>query len=221
MAVEGRTGRRPAAKDRAYHFVKHRVLHGDYTGGELISEGEVAAALQMSRTPVREAFLRLETEGLLRLYPQRGALVVPVSADEVRAVLEARQVLEQFAVEKVLRRAAGTRDAVVAQLEAHIARQRANGERGLLDAFLEQDRLFHTELVKAAGNELFTGLYTSLRDRQVRMVAESTLREPDRMDTILAEHAEIAAAISAGDLDRARTAVQIHIAGTRSALGLS
>src|SRR6202022_793004 len=114
-------GGRGAAKDRAHDYVKRQVLTGAFPGGELISEGEVAAALQMSRTPVREAFLRLETEGLLRLYPQRGALVVPVSADEVRAVLEARQVLEQFAVEKVLRRAAGTRDAVVAQLEAHIA----------------------------------------------------------------------------------------------------
>lgn len=68
-----------AAKDRAYDFVKDQVLRGAYAGGDLISEGDVSKELQMSRTPVREAFLRLEIEGLLRLYPQRGALVVPVS----------------------------------------------------------------------------------------------------------------------------------------------
>ncbi|MGW3628406.1 GntR family transcriptional regulator, partial [Streptomyces sp. NPDC000880] len=69
-----------AAKDKAYDWVKNRVLHGGYEGGDLISEGDVSKELQMSRTPVREAFLRLEVEGLLRLYPQRGALVVPVSS---------------------------------------------------------------------------------------------------------------------------------------------
>ncbi len=85
---------RPAAKDRALDYVKSQVLTGAFPGGELISEGEVASALGMSRTPVREAFLRLEAEGLLRLYPQRGALVVPVSSEEARAVIEARLLLE-------------------------------------------------------------------------------------------------------------------------------
>ena len=95
---------RPAAKDRALDYVKSQVLTGAFPGGELISEGEVAAALGMSRTPVREAFLRLEAEGLLRLYPQRGALVVPVSSEEARAVIEARLLLEQFAAGKVVGR---------------------------------------------------------------------------------------------------------------------
>ncbi|MBV8291555.1 MAG: GntR family transcriptional regulator, partial [Mycobacterium sp.] len=93
-----------AAKDRALDYVKSQVLSGAFPGGELISEGEVAAALGMSRTPVREAFLRLEAEGLLRLYPQRGALVVPVSSEEARAVIEARLLLEHFAADKVIGR---------------------------------------------------------------------------------------------------------------------
>src|ERR1700723_3715846 len=95
---------RAAAKDRALDYVKTQVLTGAFPGGELISEGEVATALGMSRTPVRGAFLRLEAEGLLRLYPQRGALVVQVSPDEVRSVIEARLVLEQFATRKVVGR---------------------------------------------------------------------------------------------------------------------
>src|SRR5277367_1146248 len=104
MATKANGGGRVAAKDRAHDYVKRQVLTGAFPGGELISEGEVAAALGMSRTPVREAFLRLEAEGLLRLYPQRGALVVPVSAEESRSVIEARMILEKFAVGKLVAR---------------------------------------------------------------------------------------------------------------------
>ena len=90
------------ATDRAYAFTKERVLDSTYAGGDLITEGEVADALGMSRTPVREAFLRLQGEGLLRLYPKRGALVVPVSVAEVDAVMETRMLVERFALDKVM-----------------------------------------------------------------------------------------------------------------------
>jgi DNA-binding GntR family transcriptional regulator len=81
------------ATERAYAFAKQRILDGRFAGGELISEGDVAAGVNLSRTPVREAFLRLESEGLLKLFPKRGALVVPVSAAEVEHVMETRLVV--------------------------------------------------------------------------------------------------------------------------------
>ncbi|NKS66646.1 GntR family transcriptional regulator, partial [Rhodococcus hoagii] len=55
------------------------ILSGALPGGELISEGEIASRMGSSRTPVREAFLRLEAEGWMRLYPKRGALIVPIA----------------------------------------------------------------------------------------------------------------------------------------------
>ena len=78
------------------------MLDGVLPGGELISEGEIAEALGMSRTPVRAAFTQLESEGLLRLYPKRGALVVPVSAAEMEAVIETRWVIERYAIERAI-----------------------------------------------------------------------------------------------------------------------
>src|ERR1700743_738219 len=114
---------RGAAKDRAHDYVKRQVLTGAFPGGELISEGEVAAALGMSRTPVREAFLRLEAEGLLRLYPQRGALVVPVSSEEARAVIEARMLLEEFAARKIVGRGPAACAAVYERMSAELQRQ--------------------------------------------------------------------------------------------------
>src|SRR5882757_6523092 len=120
------SGRVPGtAKDRALQYVKAQVLTGAFPGGELISEGDVATALGMSRTPVREAFLRLEAEGLLRLYPQRGALVVPVSSDEAHAVIEARLLLEQFAATKVVASGPAACTAVFERLSTELQRQRA------------------------------------------------------------------------------------------------
>ena len=137
------TGGRVAAKDRAHEYVKRQVLTGAFPGGELISEGEVAAALGMSRTPVREAFLRLEGEGLLRLYPQRGALVVPVSSEEARAVIEARLVLEQFAAAKVIARGPAACAAVFERLSAELQRQRDAAAKADWQEFSEADRAFH------------------------------------------------------------------------------
>ena len=221
MAVETTGGRRSAAKDRALDYVKTRVLTGAFPGGELISEGEVATALGMSRTPVREAFLQLEAAGLLRLYPQRGALVVPVSPEEVRAVMEARLVLEQFAAAAVIGRGPVACSAVFDQLAAQLERQGEAAAASSLAEFLESDRAFHNLTLQAAGNSILAGFYSSLRDRQMRMIGESALRDPQRLATIINEHRGIAEALRDGDLDRAHTAVRAHLASTMRALGMA
>src|SRR5690349_23981856 len=150
-----------SASERAYRDVKARILDGSLAGGELISEGEIAETLGMSRTPVRAAFGQLEAEGLLRLYPKRGALVVPVSASETEAVMETRWVIERYAIERVIERPGD----VPAELGAAAAAQ--EGLEGA--AFVEADRAFHRALVAGTGNQILLGLYDSLRDRQRRM----------------------------------------------------
>jgi DNA-binding GntR family transcriptional regulator len=213
---------RPAtAKDRALDYVKTQVLTGAFPGGELISEGDVATALGMSRTPVREAFLRLEAEGLLRLYPQRGALVVPVSPDEVRAVIEARLVLEQFAAGKVVARGPAACAAVFERLSGELRRQGDAAAAGDWREFLDADRAFHAITLDESGNAILSGFYSTLRDRQMRMIGESTLREPHRVTTIMDEHVGIAEALRDGDLQRALRAVQAHLASTVRAIGLA
>lgn len=200
------------ATDRAYTFTKSRVLDATFAGGDLITEGEVAQALSMSRTPVREAFLRLQAEGLLRLYPKRGALVVPVSVSEVEAVMETRLLVERFALEKLLAR--GPAPAVAAEMVGGIALQEESAAAGDTDAFVAQDRQFHTSFVTAAGNPILAGLYDTLRDRQQRMVVTSLLRDDARVTSILAEHRQIADAVRDGDVERATAALVAHLRGT-------
>jgi DNA-binding GntR family transcriptional regulator len=209
-----------AAKDRALDYVKSQVLTGAFPGGELISEGEVASALGMSRTPVREAFLQLEAAGLLRLYPKRGALVVPVSPGEVRAVLEARLLMEDFAAGAVIQRGPGACTAVFEQLSAQVQRQREAAAASQLPEFLDSDRAFHQITLDAAGNTILGGFYSTLRDRQMRMIGESA-RDAQRLVTIISEHQHIAEALRDGDLPAARQAVRAHLASTTRALGLA
>jgi DNA-binding GntR family transcriptional regulator len=209
-----------AAKERALNYVKSQVLTGAFPGGELISEGEVATALGMSRTPVREAFLQLEVAGLLRLYPKRGALVVPVSPDEVRAVLEARLLMEDFAAGAVIQRGPDACTAVFEQLSAQLQRQREAAAAAQLPDFLDSDRAFHQITLDAAGNTILAGFYSTLRDRQMRMIGESA-RDAQRLVTIINEHQRIAEALRDGDLPAARQAVRTHLASTTRALGLA
>ncbi len=221
MATKTAGGGRPAAKDRALEFVKSQVLTGAFPGGELISEGEVAAALGMSRTPVREAFLRLEAEGLLRLYPQRGALVVPVSSEEARAVIEARLVLERFAVTRVIAGGPATCASVYRRLCAKIDQQRDAAAAQDWLAFVEGDRAYHDVTMQESGNSILSTFYSSLRDRQMRMIGQSLMQDQQRMATILDEHRVIAEALRDGDIQRTLEAVQSHLEGTLRSLGLS
>lgn len=220
MATKANGGGRVAAKERAHDYVKRQVLTGAFPGGELISEGEVAAALGMSRTPVREAFLRLEAEGLLRLYPQRGALVVPVSSGESRAVIEARLVLEQFAVRKVIGRGAAVRASVFERLSAELQRQRDAVAQSDWEEFSDADRAFHDVTLQESGNAIVAGFYSSLRDRQMRMNRELVMHE-ERVTTILDEHRVIAEAVRDGDLQRTDEALRMHLASTMRTLGLA
>lgn len=195
------------AVDRAYAYTKERILDGRFTAGLLISEGDVSADVGMSRTPVREAFLRLASEGLLQLYPKRGALVVPVSAAEVESVMETRLLVERFAIERVI-----ASDADVASLlDGSIARQQHLADYGDPREFVETDREFHRIFVAASGNFILLQLHDSLRDRQSRMNVTALARDSDRMRQVLAEHRALVGAVNARDRDTAVAIIQDHL----------
>ena len=118
-----------SAAEAAYREVKELILSGELPGGDLISEGEIAARMSCSRTPVREAFLRLEAEGWMRLYPKRGALVVPVADGEAEHVVDARRLLETHAVRAVAS-APQARERIERTLRECLDTQRELAERG-------------------------------------------------------------------------------------------
>jgi DNA-binding GntR family transcriptional regulator len=196
-----------SATTRVYQYLKRAILEQLHPGGTLLTEAEVAGAVGVSRTPVREALLRLESEGLVALYPKRGALVLPVSAREIEEVIEARALVEGHAAGKVWPR----RAELVGVLEPLLDAMRAAHVAGDVHAFIEADRAFHAAVVDTAGNRILADLYHRLRDRQMRMGVAVIRISPDRMGRALGDHAELLAALRADSPERWHQLVLGHI----------
>jgi DNA-binding GntR family transcriptional regulator len=208
-------GSGPAAA-RVYAYVKERLLEGTFPGGALLSENELSQQLGLSRTPVRQAFVQLEAEGLLELYPKRGALVVPVAASEIEDVFEARLLVEEHCARRAA--TAGGRPLATELAEA-IAEQEAaiaTGEGGMAE-FAKSDRRFHRAIVAAAGNAILTRLYDALRDRQQRIAAVSLARNPGDAERFVDEHRGIADALGRADETEACELVSAHLRSARDA----
>ena len=205
-----------SAAEQVYREVKERILSATLPGGELISEGEIATEMGTSRTPVREAFLRLETEGWMRLYPKRGALVVPVADGEAEHVVAARLLLEADAVRIVSVGPDTARVELVRALRANLDAQRDAADAGArlllaedqpvdaadagdVIAFSGLDADFHGLIVRAAGNPLLVDFYIGLRERQRRMTARSLMRDPRQLNSIIDEHAALADLVGGSD----------------------
>jgi DNA-binding GntR family transcriptional regulator len=199
--------KQPPAADRVYAHVKQGVLERRYEGGALLTEGELADAVGVSRTPVREALLRLEAEGLIRLYPKKGALVLPVSAQEIADVVETRQLVEEHAA----RKAVPASPRLIARLEELLAQQKEQAAAGDLAAAAVTDRCFHAEIVRSGGNEILSRLYDQLRDRQLRMGVAVMHAHPDRITKTLVEHEQILQALRSGDADAVVALIHGHV----------
>jgi len=202
-----------SAAARVYVHVKERLLDGTFPGGALLSENELSQQLGLSRTPVRQAFVQLEAEGLLELYPKRGALVVPVAASEIEDVFEARLLVEEHCA----RRAANAGARLVADLEPLIAEQELAVARGApgMAAFARADRHFHRAIVHAAGNAILTRLYDALRDRQQRIATVSLARNPGDAQRFVTQHRGIVEALGRGDAAAAADLVAAHLRAAR------
>jgi DNA-binding GntR family transcriptional regulator len=195
------------ATERAYEHVKAAILAQEYAGGRMLTEGEIAEAVGVSRTPVREALLRLAAEGLVELYPKRGALVLAVSIEEIRDVHAARELVECYAAEGAVR--AG--ELLTPELRRWLAAMRAAAEAGDVATFAQADRAFHNTMVEAAGNRVVRRWYDQIRDRQLRMRTLLVPQARDRMATAIREHEAIVAAIEGGDVDTVRREVVAHL----------
>ena len=201
-----------SAAERVYAHVKAAILDHSYPGGDLVTEGEVATAVGVSRTPVREALLRLEAEGLVRLYPKRGALVVPVTAREADEVLEARALVEAWAAP----RAVHAGPDLTERLEQLLSTLSERSEAGDTPGFVAADRAFHEAVVDAAGNSILSRLYASLRDRQLCITTATMNVSPDRVAAALADHRHLLEALRSGDGEAFTALTVAHVARASS-----
>ena len=204
-----RTSSRPSgsAAQRAYDFAKWAILNAVYEGGDVITEGGLANEIGVSRTPVREALLRLEVEGLVRLYPKKGAIVSSFSVAEAEDVLEARVLVENYTAG----RSFANRAVLLPQLQAvHKEMSLRRRERDTA-GFTDCDRRFHELIVDAAGNSVLSSIYRTLRERQTLFTSVMMRGRVDRMAAAIAEHDGILVTLRGDDEDAFCKVVNEHL----------
>ena len=207
-----------AAADRAYTHVKEQILTGTLPGGHLFAEGDVAAPLGISRTPVREALLRLQADGLVTLIPKRGAVVTATSRAEARDVRDLRLALELSAARRIAHDELDTH-ALVQALAASIADQERLRGEGDLPGLLIADAGFHHAIVRASGNALADTMYATLSDRQRRINLMWLDPASTRLDAVLRDHGRLARLIARRDADAYERTLRVHLDRSLQALG--
>lgn len=200
-------GVRQSSVDTAYRAIRERILDNVYPAGYRALEQEFADALGLSRTPVREALLKLAAEGLVEVVPRHGARVLPVSPDDMREIYQMLTALEPMAAEILARKklpAADLKPLIEASRDMTAA-VKAND----LDAWAEADERYHRLLIALAGNRLLADTVQGLWDRahRARMV---TLRLRPMPVSSTAEHNAIVEAIRAGDAVLAARLYRAH-----------
>ncbi|MBP2477270.1 DNA-binding GntR family transcriptional regulator [Crossiella equi] len=205
-----------SGRERAYQFLKDSVLSDPDMQGQFINEQDLADRIGVSRTPIREALLMLAAEDLIRLVPKKGAYVPAVTPRELAELFELREVLESHAAGALIAR--GGIEALEPMWNAYSRQAELVERAGQLREFIEQDHLFHSALVAAAGNQLYSRVYEGLRARQIVAGITAVYQGQARQREVLREHREILAALESGNLDTVHAAIRAHLAATLNVL---
>ncbi|RVU21267.1 GntR family transcriptional regulator [Methylobacterium oryzihabitans] len=199
--------RRTSLVDDAYAAMRANIRDATFAPGYQASEQEIALRLGMSRTPVHEAAIRLQEDGLVRVLPRKGILILALAPDDVREIYDVIIAIEGRAAELVAALPEAGRAAAAEDLDAHTTRMEEAYARQDLPAWGGADAAFHAALIEHARNGRMSRIVQTVNDQshRARML---TLNLRRGLDASIAEHREIAHAIRSGDpgatLDAAR-----------------
>ena len=200
---------RPSLVEGAYGALKAAIRNNVFPPGYQGSEQEIAQQLGMSRTPVHEAIIRLQEEGLVRVLARRGVVVCAISPEDMREIYEVIVALETAAAELIAERPAEARGPILAELDAVNARMEAALAGDDLVGWAEADGRFHQLLVERSGNARLARMFATIMDQshRARML---TLRLRPKPTLSIEEHRALVAAIRAGDAAAARDRARAH-----------
>jgi len=190
--------------------VRDGIAAGELAEGTTYSVYQLAEILDVSRSPVREALLRLAEAGLVEIARNRGFRVLLPSAHDVEEIFEIRLALEPPAVRRAATRADQDQRDLVA---AHLATMRAAAERDDPAAFWPADRGLHDALLRASGNARAASIVDDLR-ATTALLGPPTTATGRTLREIHDEHAPIVDAVVAGDAAAAETAMRRHLSAT-------
>ena len=193
--------------DAAHEQIRRRILDNVWPPGHRALEQEVALALGMSRTPVREALVRLQAEGLVEVVPRHGMRVLPVSPNDMREIYQVLTALECTAAELLARR-----KPTAAELQPLVQATQAMDDALAaddLDAWAKADEAFHALLLDLAGNRHLQATVMNLWDRAHR-ARLFTLRLRPKPINSTQEHMHMVDRLLAGDAEGVATVIRAH-----------
>jgi DNA-binding GntR family transcriptional regulator len=199
----------PSLVSDAYRAMKEAIRDNVFAPGYQGSEQEIALRLGMSRTPVHEALIRLQEEGLVRILPKRGVVVLALSPDDMREVYDVIIALEGMAAELIAAMDTPLRRPIVAELEAINVEMKAALQNEELDVWARADDNFHRLLIDRSGNARLARLVHTIMDQSHR-ARMMTLRLRAKPTKSIKEHQSIVAAIKSGDAALACNHAQLH-----------
>jgi len=209
-ALESLTGDRSTLTTRALEALRAAIVDGRLVAGERYSVAQLAERFGVSRTPVREALLVLERQGVVRFERNRGVRVLETTAHDLEEVFALRLLLEVPATRRACELLS---DDDLSALDHELGAMAALAREADEGAFMAHDKRFHEVILHASGNRRLATIVSQLRDL-VRFRGASTVGRSRDLEAILSEHVTILDALRARDADAAARAMRAHLLET-------
>jgi DNA-binding GntR family transcriptional regulator len=187
--------------------IRSRIITGRLPMGARICDKLLAAEFNISRTPVHEALVQLQTEGLVVMGPQSGTFVFDLTADEVRQICATRAILESGALRLAADAKAADLMGCLSLVVGRAAVALADGDLALCD---QLDSRFHEGLVAASGNTYLVRAYCGISNK-LRALRHRLPREEARIARAIEQHRHIIDLWSAGRVDQAAVELSSHV----------
>lgn len=198
-------GSRKTAHEFVREVLRRAILSGELAASTRLVQAELAATLEVSTTPVREALRDLASEGLIRFDPHRGAVVQELSNDEVAEIYAIRLVLEPLALRQAVPRIS---DATLQRLRA--LHRRMLDEPHAAD-WVDSNRAFHMSLYESAASPRLAAIIRGLQDASVMYIGASLTEVAGLRERANEDHAEILAALERRDVEAVISSVVNHL----------
>jgi GntR family transcriptional regulator, rspAB operon transcriptional repressor len=197
----------PSTASEVFQHLREKIVRGEWVPGQKLSENEVAKALGLSRTPIREAFIRLRQEALIRVYPQSGTVVSPIDLRDVEDSQFLRETLECRTVALAAERCTPEH---ARELRILIERQWSCCVAGREAEFVAADDEMHRYLVTISGRQ---AIWRVVRDAKAQLdrVRHMSLQDAAWIKRNVAEHEAIVERVISRDSDGATAAMREHL----------
>ncbi|MCM3762085.1 GntR family transcriptional regulator [Alkalihalobacillus oceani] len=198
-------------REQAYQKIKQLILTGDLQPGDFLTERELVERLEMSRTPIRSAFDRLESEGLINNYPNKGPIVAEISVKKAIDIYDVRIAIESHVVMKLA--SSTLTNQQVSWFEENLNKQELELDSADYLAFSELDSAFHNQLVHVYGNEEFIRIFDQIQDRLRILALKAFKTDLSELSAYFKDHTAIIQAILNRQPNKAVERITNHLEG--------